>query len=205
MLRLRSALYMITLIVTVMPYAIGTLLWSWLPQRQRYKMATLWTRLAIWAARAICGIDYRVEGWENLPDGPAITLPKITSVEQVAAMVWLVEELEQRLDLPEGRLRFELQIETPQSILLPDGTVQPLPALPWGERGRPAALASDAAGQLAVLDGKSGEIVLLDAGGTVRDRVPAPASDRDVPVALALDPEGALEVVTGDGRLRRSP
>lgn len=59
----------------------------------------------------------------SLPEGLVLTLPKITSVEQVEAMVWLTEELERRLDLPAGRLRFELQIETPQSILLPDGTV----------------------------------------------------------------------------------
>lgn len=75
----------------------------------------------------------------SLPDGPAITLPKITSVEQVEAMVWLVEELEQRLDLPEGRLRFELQIETPQSILLPDGTAAVARMIRAG-RGRVSAL-----------------------------------------------------------------
>ena len=114
--------------------------------------------------------------------------------------------IEAMAPLPPGRGIALLDTRTHALLsLLPDGTVQPLPALPWGERGRPTALASDAAGQVAVLDGKSGEIVLLDTGGTVRDRVPAPASDRDVPVALAVDPEGALEVVTGDGRLRRSP
>jgi hypothetical protein len=89
--------------------------------------------------------------------------------------------------------------------LRPDGTLQPLSALPWGERGRPSAIAADAAGQIVVLDGKSGEILLLDAQGGVADRVPAPASGRDVPVALALDGDGALEIVTEDGRLRRSP
>ena len=89
--------------------------------------------------------------------------------------------------------------------LQPDGKVEPLHALPWGERGRPAAMAADAAGQLAVLDGKSGEIVLLDTEGAVRDRLPAPESGRDVAVALFLDRDGALEVVTEDGRLRRSP
>lgn len=75
----------------------------------------------------------------SLPDGLAITLPKITSVEQVEAMVWLVEELERRFDLPEGRLRFELQIETPQSVLLPDGTVAVARMIRAG-RGRVSAL-----------------------------------------------------------------
>jgi 1-acyl-sn-glycerol-3-phosphate acyltransferase len=94
MLWLRAALYMLTLVVTVMPYAIGTLLWAWLPQRARYFMATRWTRLAIWAARVICGIQYRVEGWENLPDGPAILLPKHQSAWET---LWLPSVMPRRL------------------------------------------------------------------------------------------------------------
>lgn len=94
MLWLRSALYMVTLVVTVAPYAIGTILWSWLPQRKRYFMATRWTRLAIWAARVICGIEYRVEGWENLPDGPAIILPKHQSAWET---LWLPSVMPRRL------------------------------------------------------------------------------------------------------------
>jgi 1-acyl-sn-glycerol-3-phosphate acyltransferase len=94
MLWIRSALYMVTLVVTVAPYAIGTILWSWLPQRKRYFMATGWTRLAIWAARVICGIEYRVEGWENLPDGPAIILPKHQSAWET---LWLPSVMPRRL------------------------------------------------------------------------------------------------------------
>jgi 1-acyl-sn-glycerol-3-phosphate acyltransferase len=94
MLRLRSAFYMFTLIATVVPYAIGTLLWAWLPQRTRYFMATGWTRLAIWAARVICGIRYSVEGWENLPAGPAILLPKHQSAWET---LWLPSVMPRRL------------------------------------------------------------------------------------------------------------
>jgi citrate lyase beta subunit len=55
-------------------------------------------------------------------DDFVVTLPKITSVEQVAAMVELTERLETAHGLPQRALRFELQIETPQSILGPDGS-----------------------------------------------------------------------------------
>jgi citrate lyase beta subunit len=48
-----------------------------------------------------------------------VTLPKVTSVEQVEAMVHLCERAEQAASA--GRLRFEIQVETPQSILSPDG------------------------------------------------------------------------------------
>jgi citrate lyase beta subunit len=55
-------------------------------------------------------------------DGFVVTLPKITSVEQVEAMVEMTARLEDSFGLPARALRFELQIETPQSILGPDGT-----------------------------------------------------------------------------------
>jgi citrate lyase beta subunit len=47
------------------------------------------------------------------------TLPKVTSVEQVEAMVHLCERAE--AEAGAQRLRFEIQVETPQSILSPDG------------------------------------------------------------------------------------
>ena len=51
-------------------------------------------------------------------DGWVVTLPKVTSVDQVEAMVHVCETLDGHgLDL-----RFEVQVETPQSILGPDGT-----------------------------------------------------------------------------------
>lgn len=55
-------------------------------------------------------------------DGFVVTLPKVTSVDQVEAMTELTSGLEDSLGLASGTLRFELQIETPQSILGPDGT-----------------------------------------------------------------------------------
>ncbi|MBD8871015.1 DUF6986 family protein [Nocardioides donggukensis] len=55
-------------------------------------------------------------------DGFVVTLPKVTSVEQVEAMVLACSRLEATLGLPEGALRFEVQVETPQSVLGPDGT-----------------------------------------------------------------------------------
>ncbi|MFC7329005.1 DUF6986 family protein [Marinactinospora rubrisoli] len=67
-------------------------------------------------------LDALLEGAGRLPDGFVLTLPKITSVDQVAAMVWVTERLERDLGLAEGVLRFELQIETTQSILAADGT-----------------------------------------------------------------------------------
>ncbi|MHA6765122.1 DUF6986 family protein [Streptacidiphilus sp. PAMC 29251] len=60
-------------------------------------------------------------GGGRLPDGLVLTLPKVTYTEQVAAMVRLVEDFERAAGLPEGRIGFEIQIETTQSILGADG------------------------------------------------------------------------------------
>lgn len=58
----------------------------------------------------------------DLPAGFLFTLPKVTSVDQVLAMVSVCKELERAHGLRPGELRFEIQIETPQSILGTDGT-----------------------------------------------------------------------------------
>lgn len=64
----------------------------------------------------------------GLPDGFVVTLPKVTSVAQVQAMVETCEVLERAYGLDPHTLLFELQIETSQSILGPDGraTVAPM-------------------------------------------------------------------------------
>ncbi|WP_068163971.1 DUF6986 family protein [Rhodococcus phenolicus] len=59
----------------------------------------------------------------SLPDGFVVTLPKVTSPEQVSAMVTVCEHLESTYSLTVP-LRFEIQIETPQAICGPDGTAQ---------------------------------------------------------------------------------
>ncbi|MFF4231753.1 DUF6986 family protein [Streptomyces sp. NPDC001820] len=58
----------------------------------------------------------------GLPGGLVLTLPKVTYTEQVTAMVRLLEEFEKARGLDAGRIGFEIQIETSQSILAADGT-----------------------------------------------------------------------------------
>lgn len=75
-------------------------------------------------ARGLRTLERFVTGLHSgpgLPRGLVLTLPKVTSVEQVAAMVIALEALEQGLGLPSGALTFEVQVETPQAVLGPDG------------------------------------------------------------------------------------
>jgi citrate lyase beta subunit len=57
----------------------------------------------------------------GLPDGFVLTLPKVTSVDQIEAMMVVCPELERTHGLSAGSLKFEIQVETPQAILGPDG------------------------------------------------------------------------------------
>ncbi|UQX88196.1 HpcH/HpaI aldolase/citrate lyase family protein [Jatrophihabitans telluris] len=61
-------------------------------------------------------------GETTLPAGFRLTLPKVSSVAQVLAMVEACGAFEDGFSLPEGALRFEIQIETPQAVLGEDGT-----------------------------------------------------------------------------------
>ncbi|MGA4843492.1 DUF6986 family protein [Streptomyces sp. G45] len=58
----------------------------------------------------------------GLPEGLVLTLPKVTYPEQVTAMARLLDAFEKAHGLAPGRIGFEIQIETSQSILAADGT-----------------------------------------------------------------------------------
>jgi citrate lyase beta subunit len=74
------------------------------------------------AIRTLDGFLAELLSHGPLPDGFVVTLPKVTSADQVTAMARLSEQLEQAHGLAPGRLAFEVQVETPQLILGADGT-----------------------------------------------------------------------------------
>jgi len=71
----------------------------------------------------------------RLPPNLVVTLPKITSPEQVAALVEALELIEREMRIARGSLPIELMIETAQSIVGPQGEVA-LPHLVAAARGR---------------------------------------------------------------------
>ncbi len=87
---LRSAVYLLLLALTVAPYSIFSLLCIVTPHPLRYWLITGWPKTALWLARVVCGIRYEVTGWENLPDGPAVLLPKHQSAWET---IWLIASM----------------------------------------------------------------------------------------------------------------
>ena len=70
-----------------------------------------------------------------LPPNFVVMLPKITSPEQVAALVSACQAFEYHRQLPAGSLRIEVMIETTQSLFAANGTIA-LPRLIDEGRGR---------------------------------------------------------------------
>jgi 1-acyl-sn-glycerol-3-phosphate acyltransferase len=84
---LRSLLLFIYFIVFTIPYATACFLaFPFMRADQRYWMAVGWCRATLAVSRRLIGIRYRVEGLENLPDGPAVLLSKHQSAWETVAL-----------------------------------------------------------------------------------------------------------------------
>lgn len=88
---LRSLLYLIVLVVTVIPYATMLTLFIVTPVRVRYRVAVQWPRFAVWSGRWICGMRYEVRGREVIErlgasDTKVILAPKHQSAWETCAI-----------------------------------------------------------------------------------------------------------------------
>jgi 1-acyl-sn-glycerol-3-phosphate acyltransferase len=65
---LRSTLFFLWMVVTVVPWATAVLVVSIFVRGDPvYWMCVGWLRTAVWGARVICGVSWRVQGMDNLP------------------------------------------------------------------------------------------------------------------------------------------
>jgi citrate lyase beta subunit len=64
-----------------------------------------------------------IEAAGGLPEGFVVTFPKVNTAEHVTIFAEVLERLELGLGLADGTLRFEVQVETPRSVIAPDGAV----------------------------------------------------------------------------------
>lgn len=60
------------------------------PGRLSFAIPRLWCRGLVWGARILCGIRWRVEGLENLPQGPCILASKHQSAWETLFLPMLV-------------------------------------------------------------------------------------------------------------------
>ena len=87
----RSAIFVLFLAVTVVPWALAGLVFSiFVRGAPVYWFFAGWLGLSIRAARAICGVRWHVHGRENLPDTAVILLPKHQSTWETFAFPMLM-------------------------------------------------------------------------------------------------------------------
>ncbi|HXV06480.1 MAG TPA: lysophospholipid acyltransferase family protein [Burkholderiales bacterium] len=87
---LRSALFLLLQAALTIVWSLLSLLTFPFSPLTRYRFITLWSRMVIRLAGAICGIRYEVRGLEHLPARPGIILSKHQSAwETLAFQVFL--------------------------------------------------------------------------------------------------------------------
>lgn len=86
MLILRSIVFNIGMAVSAILMAPLLPVALLLPYRVRYPYLRLWSHFNLWSARVVCGLDFRVEGRENIPEGTAIILAKHQSAWETLAL-----------------------------------------------------------------------------------------------------------------------
>ena len=75
MIYLRSALYLLGQALSALVIVVGLLLVLPFPRDVRDRVISSWATFNMWTLRVICGLDFRLQGRENLPtDQPAIVL-----------------------------------------------------------------------------------------------------------------------------------
>jgi 1-acyl-sn-glycerol-3-phosphate acyltransferase len=65
--------YILIALVTTL-HVIPMLLFHWSSYRARYKIAISYAWSFVFLLKYICGMDYEIDGLENIPDGPAVVL-----------------------------------------------------------------------------------------------------------------------------------
>ena len=77
MLVLRSALFnALFYLTTLVQMIVYTPFYFLAPRKKAWAVPKTWARVNSWLLKVTCGADYRIEGLENLPDGPYIVAPK---------------------------------------------------------------------------------------------------------------------------------
>ena len=99
MFLLRVLFLVLYFVLTVVPVAAALILLWPFPHRVRFGIARAWSRGMLWAGRLICGLDWVVEGEENLPTDPSVIYMKHSSLFETYAQIgvfpphaWVVKE-----------------------------------------------------------------------------------------------------------------
>lgn len=83
---LRSALFMLMLVLTTPLIVLALLCVFWLPSRQRRLFVMPWVRMVMWFVEHLLGIRMKLEGANNIPTTPCVILCKHQSAWETLAL-----------------------------------------------------------------------------------------------------------------------
>jgi 1-acyl-sn-glycerol-3-phosphate acyltransferase len=63
----------------------------WTPLSFRYKLKRLWIKINVFGMETFCGLRYRVEGKENIPEKPVIIFSKHQSTYETIVMAYIFQ------------------------------------------------------------------------------------------------------------------
>ena len=90
LLLIRAMLFWIIFLISTIVISLFALVLRLFPEYWRYTLLVSWNRLNIWSLKVICGLNYRVEGLENLPTGSAVALVKHQSAWETIALAFIL-------------------------------------------------------------------------------------------------------------------
>lgn len=83
---LRSILFTASFFLTTTLYAVLVLVIAWaLPFKSRWAIARSWAALNLWLLKVLCGLDFVVEGRDNIPAGSHVAMWKHASTWETIA------------------------------------------------------------------------------------------------------------------------
>lgn len=87
MVLVRSVIYFVFMVLSILVFGLFLAIFGWvLPASIRESVGNSWADVNLWLMRVICGLDYRIEGAENLPREPAIVMSKHQSTWETIAL-----------------------------------------------------------------------------------------------------------------------
>jgi 1-acyl-sn-glycerol-3-phosphate acyltransferase len=91
MILIRSLIYFLLLLIsTILISTIGTLTAWAFPNEKIHWIDHTWSRINLWGLAHICGLKYRLEGKENIPQGSCIIFAKHQSAWETIALISLI-------------------------------------------------------------------------------------------------------------------
>ena len=98
MLILRALAFYFCMLISTPVVLTGLLLSFPLPFRMRFRIGRTWADITLWTLRKFCHLNWKFEGLQNLPDGPAIVMCKHQSAWETMALqqvlpphVWILK------------------------------------------------------------------------------------------------------------------